>query len=81
MSQFFYNQLLTVAKVAEIFGVSESTIRNLIRKGELDTVRIGTNPKGKGVRVPRSSVDKFVGDQLSKTRQIRLIRKKEKGEE
>jgi excisionase family DNA binding protein len=47
--------LLRVREAAELLSLGESTVKLLIRKGELPVVRCG-----RAVRVPRADLDKWV---------------------
>lgn len=48
--------VLDVAQTARVFGVSEWTVRDLIKRGELDHVRLG-----RLIRIPRHALVKFMG--------------------
>jgi excisionase family DNA binding protein len=52
--------LLTREELAELLRVSQRTADNLIRSGEIRSVRIGGRIRGR-VLVPRGEVLKFVG--------------------
>jgi len=49
------DELLKVVEVAELLRVSESTVRNLIKRGAFPTVRIG-----RAMRVKGSDVVEYV---------------------
>lgn len=49
-----YEGVFTVADFAEIFRISESAVRTLIRKGKLQAIKIGGQ-----YRIPKSIVDSF----------------------
>ncbi len=49
----------SVAEVAQHFGVYERTVRNLIAKGELESIRIGTC-----VRVTKSAMLDFINQEV-----------------
>lgn len=48
-------ELLTVRRVADLLGVSEPTVRSLVKHGELPVVGIG-----RARRVPRADLRRFV---------------------
>lgn len=49
-----YEGVFTVMDFAEIFRISESAVRTLIRKGKLKAIKIGGQ-----YRIPKSIVDSF----------------------
>jgi excisionase family DNA binding protein len=49
-----YEGVFTVMDFAEIFRISESAVRTLIRKGKLQAIKIGGQ-----YRIPKSIVDSF----------------------
>ncbi|MFQ6058034.1 MAG: helix-turn-helix domain-containing protein [Anaerolineae bacterium] len=49
-----YEEVFTISDVAKIFKLSVTTIRQLIRDGELPAIRIGRN-----YRIPKSAVDRY----------------------
>ena len=49
------NQLLRVQEAADILGCCTKTVRNLIERGDLDKVYIGS-----AVRVTESSLDSYI---------------------
>jgi excisionase family DNA binding protein len=56
--------LLTVAQVGEALQVGRTTVYRLIQAGELATVHVG-----RAVRVPRASVEAWLGRQLAESAQ------------
>jgi excisionase family DNA binding protein len=52
MSQQFY----TVAEFAQLLRVSESTIRNYIKKGYIKAIKFGTERRAT-VRIPKSEIE------------------------
>ncbi len=52
------DQWMTTAQVAELFQVTEETIRRWIRAGELPVLDLGAR-KG-GYRIKRSDIDAFI---------------------
>ena len=52
MSQEFY----TVAEFAQLLRVSESTVRNYIRKGYIKAIKFGTERRAT-VRIPKSEIE------------------------
>ena len=48
-------EFLRVREAAEILAVSEQMVRNLIKTGTLQSIRVGK----RALRIPRSSVDDF----------------------
>lgn len=51
--------LLTYRDVGEITGYCRTTISEMVRTGQLETVR-----NGRSVRIPRSSLDDWIKRQL-----------------
>lgn len=49
------DEYLTVAEVGALLHLHIMTVYNLVKKGRLEAVRIGTR-----IRVPRTAVDKFL---------------------
>lgn len=52
--------VLTVAEAAALLRVSENTIRNAIRAGELPALRLGTGKRSGTYRILREDFDSFV---------------------
>jgi|TARA_E500000331_G_scaffold351826_1_gene399212 excisionase family DNA binding protein len=52
MSQEFY----TVAEFAQLLRVSESTVRNYIRKGYIKAIKFGVERRAT-VRIPKSEIE------------------------
>jgi excisionase family DNA binding protein len=52
------DELLTVAEVAELLKLNQQTIRNMLDRGDLPAVRVGT----RRVRILRSDLDEFIGE-------------------
>ncbi|WP_249012209.1 helix-turn-helix domain-containing protein [Conexibacter sp. DBS9H8] len=50
------SELLTVSQAAEAFGATSQTIRNWIRAGQVDAVRIGNR-----FLIPRQEIDRIRG--------------------
>lgn len=50
--------LLSIAETCHALGIGRSKVWELIGRGELPTVRIGTRI----VRVPRTAIDKFIAE-------------------
>ena len=50
------DELLTVAEVAETLKLNAQTVRNMIDRGELPAIRVGS----RRVRVQRSDLDAFL---------------------
>lgn len=46
---------LTVCQVADLLGVSKNTAYNLVRSGQLRSVRVGRQ-----IRVPRSALENYL---------------------
>lgn len=55
MGIYKLNSLYTVQEVANKLNLSEQTIRKLIKKGEINVVRIGRN-----IRISRQELDKIM---------------------
>ena len=51
------NDYLRVKEVAATLAVSEQTIRNMVKNGALESIRIGKC----GIRILRKSVEAFTG--------------------
>lgn len=51
-----HGQLLNVKQVMGRLNLGKSFVYELIRRGELESVKLGTR---KGIRVPAKSVDKY----------------------
>ena len=49
---------LRVKEVAERLAVSEQTVRNMVKDGTLQCVRIGK----RGIRIPRAAVEAFMNE-------------------
>ena len=49
-----YEEVFTVEEVAEIFKLSNGSVRNLIKKGEIPAIKIG-----KQYRIPESIIEMF----------------------
>jgi excisionase family DNA binding protein len=54
MNVVFDNEYYTIKEVSEILKVSTQTIRNLIKKGDLDSFKVGWL-----IRIPRQEVEKL----------------------
>lgn len=52
------DELLTTTVAAARLGVSVSTVYALVRRGELDAIRMGSRP-GAVIKVPASAITKF----------------------
>ncbi|MEW5784798.1 MAG: helix-turn-helix domain-containing protein [Bacillota bacterium] len=52
------SKFLTTAKVAEMFGITETTVREWLRSGELIGVKVGST-----WRVKESDLDRYLEDQ------------------
>lgn len=56
---------LTIADTAELLNVAESTIRKMIKSGELPAVQIGS----RGLwRISPESIDEYIAESYKKTR-------------
>jgi excisionase family DNA binding protein len=64
------NEYLTVAEIAELLKLNPQTIRNMIDRGELPAVRVGS----RRVRVLRSDLDEFLAERrrVTKKTPVRL---------
>lgn len=51
---------LTTLQVAELFQVTEETVRRWIRSGDLPVLQLGTGRSG--YRIRREDVDRFIQD-------------------
>jgi len=54
------NEFLTLKGVSALLQVSEQTIRNYIKKGDLIAIKFGTTHRAP-VRIRRSDLDAFLG--------------------
>jgi excisionase family DNA binding protein len=54
-----YPNVLTVEEFAEVFKISPEAVRNLIRRGEIQAIRIG-----KQYRIPQQIVDRYFAQAL-----------------
>ena len=54
-----YPNVLTVEEFAEVFKLSPEAVRNLIRRGEIQAIRIG-----KQYRIPQHVVDRYFAQAL-----------------
>jgi excisionase family DNA binding protein len=52
------DELLTVAEVAELLKLNQQTIRNMLDRGDLPAVRVGS----RRVRILRSDLDAFLAE-------------------
>ena len=69
-------KLLKVDEVAEMLAVSETTVRTLIRNGQITHVEIGSNTKRKTIRVKKEDVELYV-DRQTKTGTKQTVRRKQ----
>jgi len=60
------HEFYTVAEVANLLRVSESTIRNYIRKGFIKAIKFGPERRAT-VRIPKSEIEELYGKNLSET--------------
>lgn len=51
--------LLTLDEAAEALSVGRTTLRSLIRKGEIDAIRVGA-----AVRVPAVEIERWIADRI-----------------
>lgn len=56
MSEFLNEVLHTITTVAEILNVSKGTVRNLIKRKKLASVRISD----RSIRIPQSELDNYI---------------------
>lgn len=52
------DEFLTVREIAELLKLNDQTVRNMIDRGEIPAVRVGS----RSVRVMRSDLDAFLGE-------------------
>ena len=57
------HDLLTIAEVARIFRVDETTVRRWIKQGALEAVPLPKRGARQGYRIRRETVDKFFSNQ------------------
>jgi excisionase family DNA binding protein len=62
---FLVNDLLTVAEVAEILHVDETTVRRWVKQGVLEAVALPHAKKRVAYRVKRETVEKLLSGSLS----------------
>ncbi len=55
--------LLTLAEAAEALSIGRTTLRALIRDGEIESVRIGT-----AIRVPAAEIERWIEGRMSRPR-------------
>lgn len=55
MGIYSLNKLYSVQEVAEKLNLSEQTVRKLIKKGEIQSIRLGKN-----IRIPTSELHRIV---------------------
>jgi excisionase family DNA binding protein len=58
------NNLLTVAEVAQILRVDDTTVRRWIKQGVLDAVVLPHIHERQGYRIKRETLEKLVGESL-----------------
>ncbi len=58
------NNLLTVAEVAQILRVEDTTVRRWIKQGVLDAVVLPHIHERQGYRIKRETLEKLVGESL-----------------
>jgi excisionase family DNA binding protein len=56
--------LLTIEQVAELLGMSRSSIYSLVRAGRLPVV----HPVGRSARIPREAVEAFVAELVAEAK-------------
>jgi excisionase family DNA binding protein len=61
------NDLLTVAEVAQILRVDDTTVRRWIKQGVLDAVILPHIHERQGYRIKRETVEKLLGENLSQS--------------
>ena len=61
------DSLMTVAKCADVLGVSEITIRRRVADGSLRSLRVGRGP-GATIRIDPADLTKFVVECTQKPR-------------
>ena len=59
------NDLLTVAEVAQILRVDDTTVRRWIKQGVLDAVVLPHIRERQGYRVKRETIEKLLGESLA----------------
>jgi excisionase family DNA binding protein len=52
-----HSPYLTVAEAAELLQVNRKSVYDMVKRGELDHLRVG---QVKGIRVTRASIDRLV---------------------
>ena len=58
------NDLLTVAEVAQILRVDDTTVRRWIKQGVLDAVVLPHIHERQGYRIKRETLEKLLGESL-----------------
>jgi len=61
------NDLLTVAEVAQILRVDDTTVRRWIKQGVLDAVVLPHIHERQGYRIKRETLEKLLGENLPQT--------------
>ena len=64
LAQYVPDELLTVAEVAQTLRLNPQTVRNMIDRGEIPAIRVGS----RRVRVERSDLDAFLAEGRRVTR-------------
>lgn len=59
------NDLLTVAEVAQILRVDDTTVRRWIKQGVLDAVVLPHIHERQGYRIKRETLEKLLGENLA----------------
>jgi excisionase family DNA binding protein len=54
------HELLTPTEAAERLRVHPEQVRNLIRRGQIEAVNVGTGPKRPLYRIPPKAIDTFL---------------------
>ena len=62
------HEFYTVAEVANLLRVSESTIRNYIKKGFIKAIKFGPERRAT-VRIPKSEIEGLYSKNLSETKE------------
>ncbi len=57
------SDLLTVADVARIFRVDDTTVRRWVKQGTLEAIPLSKRGKRQGYRIKRETIDRLLGSQ------------------
>ena len=65
-------ELLTVAQVADLLHVTQTTVYAKVRSEELGAVRLGRGPHP-ALRIPRSELERFLAEGATRTAELQEV--------